>query len=120
MDAAETKSLPKPEAEPSAASGEEASSLLVLEQAEGAPPDEAGTGLAPSSLLLRLPAAAEVSIPVPGFRVSDLLALEPGRVLETDWVHAEDLPLWAGDVQLVWAEFEVVEQKIAVRVTRLV
>lgn len=120
MDAVETKSLPKPEPPESAvASGDEASSLLVLEQPESTQ-EEAASGPAPSSLLLRLPVEVEVSVPVPGFRVSDVLALEPGRVLETDWGHAEDLPLWAGDVQLVWAEFEVVEQKIAVRVTRLV
>ncbi len=33
--------------------------------------------------------------------------------------HGEDVPLSAGDVQLAWSEFEVVDTQLAVRVTRL-
>lgn len=61
----------------------------------------------------------DVTIPVPKFRVQDLLALEKGAVLDTRWLHTDDVPVWCGGAQLVWTEFEVVEQKIAVRVTRL-
>jgi flagellar motor switch protein FliN/FliY len=61
----------------------------------------------------------DVTIPIPAFRVQDLLALEKGAVLESRWPHAEDVPVWCGGVQLVWTEFEVVDQKLAVRVTRL-
>lgn len=72
-----------------------------------------------SSLLAGLPMQLDVAVPIPGFRVQDLLALEKGTVLQGRWSHAEDVPVWCGGVQLVWAEFEVVEQKLAVRVTRL-
>lgn len=71
------------------------------------------------SPLAGLPMQLDVTIPVPKFRVQDLLALEKGAVLDTRWLHGEDVPVWCGGTQLVWTEFEVVEQKIAVRVTRL-
>lgn len=70
--------------------------------------------------LAALPVQLDLSIPVPKFRVQDLLSLEKGRVLETAWPATEDLPLWSGDVQFVWTEFEVIEQKLGVRITRLV
>jgi hypothetical protein len=66
-----------------------------------------------------LPVQLDVCIPLPNFRVSDLVFLEAGRVFATTWEATEDLPLCSGRVQLVWAEFEVVDQKIAVRVTRM-
>jgi len=75
--------------------------------------------LAEGSPLAGLPMQLDVTVPLPGFRVQDLLALEKGAVLESRWPHAEDVPVWCGGVQLVWTEFEVVDQKLAVRVTRL-
>lgn len=66
-----------------------------------------------------LPVELEVSVPVGGFRVKNLLALEPGAVIETQWTSGDDMPLSAGDVQLAWTEFEVVDAQLAVRVTRL-
>lgn len=73
----------------------------------------------PYAVLAQLPVELEVSIPIRQFRVRRLLALEPGQVIETQWGHAEDLPMVAGDVQVAWCEFEVVEGGIAVRLTRL-
>ena len=69
--------------------------------------------------VLRLPVDLAVSVPVREFRMRQLLALAPGQVIETQWNHGEDLPLTAGDVAVAWSEFEVVETKLAVRVTRL-
>jgi flagellar motor switch protein FliN/FliY len=69
--------------------------------------------------LARLPVELDVSVPVRGFRVRNLLALEPGQVIETQWAQGEDMPLAAGAVQLAWSEFEVVETELAVRITRL-
>jgi Type III flagellar switch regulator (C-ring) FliN C-term len=71
------------------------------------------------SPLAGLPMQLDVTIPIPSFRVQDLLALEKDAVLDCRWPHAEDVPVWCGGVQLVWSEFEVVGQKLAVRVTRL-
>lgn len=85
----------------------------IGEAAHSAKPFSEGSPLA------ALPMQLDVTIPIPKFRVQDLLALEKGAVLDTRWVHTEDVPVWCGGAQLVWTEFEVVEQKIAVRVTRL-
>jgi flagellar motor switch/type III secretory pathway protein FliN len=78
-----------------------------------------GEGLALTASLARLPVELDVSIPVRGFRVRNLLALEPSQLIESDWGHGEDVPLAAGAVQLAWSEFEVVDTQLAVRVTRL-
>jgi flagellar motor switch protein FliM len=75
--------------------------------------------LAAESALGALPVELKVAIPIPTFRVRDLVTIEKGRVLSSDWANGEDLPLSCGDVQLVWTEFEVIDQKMAVRVTRL-
>jgi len=70
-------------------------------------------------LVARLPVELDVAVPVREFRVRHLLALEPGALIESKWNHGVDLPLAAGDVRLAWSEFEVLETKLAVRVTRL-
>jgi flagellar motor switch protein FliM len=70
-------------------------------------------------MIARLPVELEVGVPVRGFRVRNLLALDTGSVIETQWGHSEDVPLRAGDVPLAWSEFEVIETQLAVRVTRL-
>jgi len=67
----------------------------------------------------RLPVELDVSIPLRDFRVKDLLALEPGRLVESEWSNGVDLPLSAGKVQLAWSEFEVIETQLVVRLTRL-
>jgi flagellar motor switch protein FliN/FliY len=74
----------------------------------------------PQSLAARLPVEVEVGIPVKGFRVRNLLALAPGVVVESEWGQGDDMPLAAGDVQLAWSEFEVIDTQLAVRLTRLV
>jgi flagellar motor switch/type III secretory pathway protein FliN len=82
-------------------------------------PQEGG-GIALTPALGRLPVELDVSVPVRGFRVRNLLALEPSQLIESGWGHGEDVPLAAGQVQLAWSEFEVVDTELAVRVTRLV
>lgn len=70
-------------------------------------------------LVARLPVQLDVTIPIRDFRVRTLLALEPGQLVESQWVNGEDVPLVAGNVQLAWSEFEVVDTQLAVRLTRL-
>jgi hypothetical protein len=92
-----------------------------LEQALVPSPHAAqeGEGIALTPALGRLPVELDVSVPVRGFRVRNLLALEPSQLIESGWGHGEDVPLAAGAVQLAWSEFEVVDTELAVRVTRL-
>jgi flagellar motor switch protein FliN len=69
--------------------------------------------------MTRLPVELEVGVPARDFRVHTLVGLEQGQVIETQWEATGDLPLAAGDVQLAWSEFEVVDTRMAVRITRL-
>lgn len=61
-----------------------------------------------------------VEVPLLRFKVQDLLRLAEGQVFESAFSDTEDVPLRIGDVQLGWTEFEVVDQKISLRLTRLV
>lgn len=103
------------------AGAESGSALLVQgdSQRDGSDASPAARYLSEDSPLAGLPMQLDVTIPVPDFRVQNLLALERGAVLETHWEHTEDVPVWCGGVQLLWTEFEVVDQKLSVRVTRL-
>lgn len=71
-------------------------------------------------VLSRLSVTMTAEIPLSRFKVRDLLGLSEGQVFESVVSDTDDVPLKVGDVQLGWTEFEVVEQKIAVRLTRLV
>lgn len=112
-----TEQLPAPHGEEGASA--DGSALVVTEPSS----EEAKLALkdmvASESALGALPVELKVAIPIPSFRVRDLVTIEKGRVLASEWANGEDLPLSCGDVQLVWTEFEVVDQKMAVRVTRL-
>jgi flagellar motor switch/type III secretory pathway protein FliN len=66
-----------------------------------------------------LPVELDVVVPVREFRVRNLLALNQGQVIETQWGNGDDVPLASGQVQLAWSEFEVVDSQLGVRVTRL-
>jgi flagellar motor switch protein FliM len=78
-----------------------------------------GDAISLSLPLSRLPVELEVSVPVREFRVRNLLTLDAGQVIETQWAHDEDMPLSCGEVQLAWSEFEVMDSHLAVRLTRL-
>jgi flagellar motor switch/type III secretory pathway protein FliN len=75
--------------------------------------------LAPEAPEARLPVELDVCVPVRDFRVRNLLALETGSIVESQWGHGDDVPLTSGNVQLAWSEFEVVDVQLAVRLTRL-
>lgn len=70
-------------------------------------------------LLSQLPVRLTASIPLRRFKVKDLLALSAGHTLVSDWLAHEEVPVKIGAVQLSWSEFEVMEQKMALRLTRL-
>src|SRR5260370_8471199 len=67
----------------------------------------------------KLPVELDVGVPIRGFKVRNLLALEPGVVVASQWAHSEDLPVLSGNQTLAWSEFEVVDTHLAVRLTRL-
>jgi flagellar motor switch/type III secretory pathway protein FliN len=60
-----------------------------------------------------------VELPLPKFRVSDLLSLAKDGVVNTHWLVGNDVPLRVNGELLAWCEFEVVESHLAVRLTEL-
>ena len=58
-------------------------------------------------------------VEISNFRVGDLLTLKKGRIFESAASAAEDVSVKVGQVQLGWSEFEVLDQKMALRLTRL-
>lgn len=69
--------------------------------------------------LQRLPMQVDVVLRVHSFRVQDLLSMQKGTVVETVQDHTQDVPLRCGGALLLWSEFEVLDQQLAVRITRL-
>lgn len=70
-------------------------------------------------MISRLPTMLAVNIPLRRFRVCDLLNLERGQTVESEWAATQDVPLKTGELQLGWGEFEVIERSMALRLTRL-
>ena len=83
-------------------------------------PAEGAATTTVNSQAMRLPVELEVAIPLRDFRVRNLLALQAGALVESQWLHGDDVPLGSADVQLAWSEFDVVDKQLAVRLTRLV
>lgn len=67
----------------------------------------------------RLPVVLTVCVPLSGFKVKDLLQLQKGQLIRSDWSATEDVSVKAGRTQLAWSEFEVVDDAMAVRIARL-
>jgi flagellar motor switch protein FliM len=70
-------------------------------------------------ILSQLRVLLRATVALNRFRVRDLLALEAGQVFESLSPDSEDVAVMVGQVQLAWSEFEVTEQRMAVRLTRL-
>lgn len=67
--------------------------------------------------MLDLDCELALELPIPRFTIADLLRLEPQVVLETDWTQGEDVPVKVNGELVAWAEFEVVDGRLAMRVT---
>jgi flagellar motor switch/type III secretory pathway protein FliN len=75
--------------------------------------------LDPSELFPWLPCNLAVDLPILKFTVRDLLDLESGAIVETTFHQSSDLPLRVNGQLLGWTEFEVVGERLAVRLTDL-
>lgn len=76
--------------------------------------------LSGNALISKLSVEIDVAVPIRKFRVRNLLTLAEGAVIASQWKEGGDIPLAARGAQLAWAEFEVVNQRLAIRITRLV
>jgi flagellar motor switch/type III secretory pathway protein FliN len=70
-------------------------------------------------ILSQLRVTLRASVALNRFKVRDLLTLKEGQVFESVSPETEDVAVMVGKVQLGWSEFEVPEQRMAVRLTRL-
>ncbi len=71
------------------------------------------------SLFPWLPCRLSLEIPALHFTVGDLLWLKPGSIVETIYHQSSDLPLHVNGQLVGWTEFEVVGERLAVRLTDL-
>lgn len=60
-----------------------------------------------------------VEIKLPKFTVRDLLMLDRESVVDTRWSQGTDMPLRVNGELVAWTQFEVVGDRLAVRVTDL-
>jgi len=60
-----------------------------------------------------------VEIAVPKFTVGDLLNLRKGAVVQTTTRVANDVPIRINRTLFGWGRFEVVDDRLAVRITEL-
>jgi len=67
-----------------------------------------------------LPCSLSVDVPLMHFAVRDLLQLEPGAIVESKNANGADVPVFANTRLIGWAEFEVVGQRLAIRLTELI
>jgi flagellar motor switch protein FliN/FliY len=114
MSETETASAPATAVSPPSAAG---STLTHRPEGDRAAMNWSDPGENPA--LAGLPLQLNVAVAIPNFRVRDLLALEKGLVFATAWPYPDDVPVWCGGAQVVWSEFEVVDDVLAVRVTRV-
>ena len=66
-----------------------------------------------------LPCLVTIEISVSGFTVADLVHLERGRIIASRWTVGQDVPLRINGELIAWSEFEVVQNRMAVRLTEL-
>jgi flagellar motor switch protein FliN/FliY len=66
------------------------------------------------------PCILSVDLSLKHFTVRDLLQLNVGTIVESENPNGADIPVVVNGQLIAWAEFEVVGQKIAVRLTELV
>lgn len=69
--------------------------------------------------VLGLPCELLVDLPLPGFKIADLLKLRAGSVINAHWRLGQDVPLRLNGTLLGWVEFEVMGNSLAVRLTEL-
>ncbi len=64
-----------------------------------------------------LPCTLSLEVPVVRFTVGDLLKLTKGSIVETACHHTSDVPLRVNQLLVGWTEFEVIGDRLAVRIT---
>jgi flagellar motor switch/type III secretory pathway protein FliN len=66
-----------------------------------------------------LPCQVTVELTVSSFRVRDLGLLRVGKVLDSGWSLAKEVPVFANGSLLGWGQFEAVGRHLGIRLTDL-
>jgi flagellar motor switch/type III secretory pathway protein FliN len=80
-------------------------------------PDSPASGNDPLDSMSWLPCTLSLDLPVPRFTIGDLLRLCAGSIVETACHHTSDVPLRVNQLLIGWTEFEVIGDRLAVRIT---
>ncbi len=64
-----------------------------------------------------LPCTLSVELPVVRFTIGDLLRLGKGSIVETACRQTSDVPLRVNRLLIGWTEFDVIGERLAVRMT---
>lgn len=84
-----------------------------------AEPAEAAEASDPVSRMPWLPCTLTLDLTAPNFTVGELLRLRVGSIVETRWPYVSDVPLSVNGKRVGWAKFEVIGDRLAVRITEL-
>jgi len=69
---------------------------------------------------LELPCQLFVALEVPQFTVRDLLCLSVNSLVDTQRREGAHVPVLINSVMVGWAEFDVIDGRLAVRMTEMV
>jgi flagellar motor switch/type III secretory pathway protein FliN len=64
-----------------------------------------------------LPCTLSLDVPVARFTIGDLILLAKGSIVETACHQTSDVPLRVNQLLIGWTEFEVIGDRLAVRIT---
>src|ERR1700678_1438013 len=81
------------------------------------PPDPPTSEIDPLDSMPWLPCTLSLDVPVTRFTIGDLLKLSKGSIVETACHHTSDVPLRVNQLLIGWTEFEVIGDRLAVRIT---
>jgi flagellar motor switch protein FliN/FliY len=69
--------------------------------------------------VLELPCQLSAAIEVPNFTVRDLLTLSVNSLVDTQRREGAHVPVLVNTVMVAWAEFDVIDGRLAVRMTEM-
>jgi hypothetical protein len=66
-----------------------------------------------------MPCTLSLEIPITGFTLADLVHLTAGRIVESAWNDARDVPLRVNNILVAWAQFEADGDRMCALITDL-
>jgi len=69
--------------------------------------------------VLELPCRLCVALDIPQFTIRDLLSLHVNSVINTQRGEGAHVPVLVNGVMVGWAEFDVIDNRLAVRLTEM-